>query len=112
MPDFIALPTDTVSVCATNKETLIECCTIIREKFPKNLYAVRSSALTEDGNKSSMAGQFETKISVSTEGLETAIISVIHDAENKLTNLSLFSIIIQEYIELEFSGVCFTRNPN
>ncbi len=112
VPDFIALPTDTVSACATNKETLIECCNIIRETFPKQLYAVRSSALTEDGSVSSMAGQFETKVWVKDDSLEEAILEIILDAQNKLTNLSLFSIIIQEYIELEYSGVCFTRNPN
>lgn len=112
MPDFIALSTDTVSACSINQEALKKCCTIIREKFPKTLYAVRSSALTEDGNKSSMAGQFETKISVRMEELEGAIMSVIQDVANKLTDLHLFSIIVQEYVELEFSGVCFTRNPN
>lgn len=73
---------------------------------------MRSSALTEDGNISSMAGQFQTKLSITENQLEQALLEIIEDAESKLKNLSLFSVIIQEFIEVDYSGVCFTRNPN
>ena len=112
MPDFVAIPTDVVLSCAGDKKILGQCCTLIRETFPKKLYAVRSSALTEDGGVSSMAGQFQTRVSVKGEEIEDAFMEIMHDAESKLKKLSLFSIIVQEFIELDYSGVCFTRNPN
>lgn len=59
-----------------------------------------------------MAGQFQTKLSITENQLEQALLEIIEDAKSKLKNLSLFSIIIQEFIDVDYSGVCFTRNPN
>lgn len=81
-------------------------------KLPATRYAVRSSALSEDTAQESMAGQFKTVLDCSPEKLEQSIIIVLQDALEKLSSLSEFSIIIQEYIEPTVSGVVFTRNPN
>ena len=75
-------------------------------------FAVRSSALVEDANQSSMAGQFLTRLDVSRANLAAAIDAVRDDAKEKLGSLNQFSIFIQEFIEADYSGVAFTRNPS
>jgi len=93
----------------------------IGQKFSCEKYAVRSSALIEDTEESSFAGQFETVLGVKLEGLDEAIDEVVKHAEEFLQKSAeprsrpgrtdKFSIIIQEYIEPDHSGVVFTRNP-
>lgn len=76
-------------------------------------FAVRSSAMVEDSSKSSFAGQFKTLINVSKDNLPQAIREVAAHAYDYLNGtLENFSIIVQEYIEPDFSGITFTRNPN
>ena len=76
-------------------------------------YAVRSSALIEDGESKSFAGQFTTKLNLSSDELIEGIEDVLKQANNFLHGeLDKFSIIIQEYIIPDISGVTFTRNPN
>ena len=65
-------------------------------------YAVRSSAQVEDSAEKSFAGQFKTILDVSPEDLEKAAKEVMKDSE---------SVIIQEFINPDMSGVTFTRNP-
>ncbi len=75
-------------------------------------YAVRSSALIEDSDKESFAGQFKTLINISEDGLELAIQEVTTHAYEFLSGrIEKFSLLIQEYIEPDISGVTFTRNP-
>ncbi|MFA5855000.1 MAG: PEP/pyruvate-binding domain-containing protein [Candidatus Gracilibacteria bacterium] len=75
-------------------------------------YAVRSSALTEDGKTSSLAGQFKTRLAVQPKDLSEAIQYITSFAHKYLKgHLELFSILIQEYIEADYAGVVFTRNP-
>jgi len=76
-------------------------------------YAVRSSALIEDGINRSYAGQFITKLNLSSHELVGCIDEVLKQANDFLHGkLDKFSIIIQEYITPDISGVTFTRNPN
>jgi len=74
-------------------------------------YAVRSSAFIEDTESGSMAGQFSTKLDVGPDGLEEAIDYVTKDAKEKLGSLKEFSVLVQEYIDPDWAGVVFTRNP-
>lgn len=85
---------------------------IVRSSLSVNILAVRSSALVEDAETSSMAGQFLTKLGVTRDDLASAIAEVCADATVKLGSLDQFSIIVQEFIEADISGVTFTRNPN
>lgn len=100
VPKFIAIPSEKLQ---TIKATDIN--------LDAKSYAVRSSALIEDSEKKSFAGQFQTKINVPQEGLEEAIKEVTSDALSKI-KIEQFSVLIQEYIEPDFAGVTFTRNPS
>lgn len=105
VPAFVAISSEEI---AKSPEEIAE---IIRKEIPAEKFAVRSSALVEDAVKSSMAGQFLTKLDVSRDNLEEAIEEVCEDAKKKLGSLSEFSLLIQEFVEAEFSGITFTRNP-
>ncbi len=112
VPDFIAVPTNTIEEILQKKITIQDLCEIIREKFPQESYAVRSSCLNEDQENSSMAGQYHTELDVTSSRLEDAIMHVINQARKVSWESPLqISLIIQSYIVAEYSGVCFTRNP-
>lgn len=108
VPEFVAVSSEELverSISEIAKNAL--------ETLPNAaLFAVRSSARTEDTHTSSMAGQFLTKLGVVRDGLASAIEEICEDAKMKLKSLDQFSIIIQEFIEADISGVTFTRNPN
>ena len=48
----------------------------------KYTYAVRSSALNEDGQKASFAGAYETKTDVPVSGIKAAVVEVMASAES------------------------------
>lgn len=76
-------------------------------------FSVRSATLIEDSSQQSHAGQFLTRLDVSKNDLAVAIKDVITHAEKRLDHdLSKCSIIIQEYIPADYSGVTFTRHPS
>lgn len=117
VPNFVAIP---ANVCTqlfsehgpvrgpTTQNVVQE----ILQKLPAEKYAVRSSALIEDTKDQSFAGQFKTELNVVPANLEAAIVTVLQDAYSSLNkDLSQFSLIIQEFIEPDFAGVIFTRNP-
>lgn len=113
VPAFVGIP----SVIAKELFSSAEC----REEIANEIvgvlkckkYAIRSSALVEDSEKESMAGQFMTKINISPESIDQAIYEVLAQAGNRLGgDLEKFSMIVQEYIDPDISGITFTRNPN
>lgn len=83
--------------------------------------AVRSSAIAEDGMDNSFAGMFETKLNVVDELLEEAILDVMKSASSQRVKKYCeqqqskkeigLSIILQEMIEADLSGVAFGANP-
>jgi phosphoenolpyruvate synthase/pyruvate phosphate dikinase len=84
----------------------------LHEELACKKYAVRSSALIEDSQEESFAGQFRTEIAVTPKKLAEAIDKVTEHAKEFLKgDLDKFSILVQEYIEPDISGVTFTRNP-
>lgn len=88
---------------------------------PNAYFAVRSSAVDEDGNEFSFAGQFESYLYVSYAELEEKIKKVwcsafservsIYRNENKLSTKLSIAVIIQEMIHADASGVAFGINP-
>lgn len=82
-------------------------------------FAVRSSTSLEDGSQQSFAGQFSTLLNVPSEGLKAAIravwmsvfnahVSAYRGSENGEIQVS---VIVQDCIESEVSGVVFTADP-
>lgn len=106
VPGFIAISTADIE---TDSQELAKRATA---SLKTSLFAVRSSALAEDTAQSSMAGQFLTRLAVPRAGLVKAINEVRADACLKLKTLNNFSLIIQEFVEADYSGVTFTRNPS
>ena len=82
-------------------------------------YAVRSSALNEDGEQASFAGAYETITDVKTDNLEDAVRQVIKSADTSRVreyaseqNVELkgIAVVIQEFVKPEFAGVVFTAD--
>lgn len=91
------------------------------DRYSINNYAVRSSANIEDGSKKSWAGQFESYLNVSPKYIDKNIKKCWASIfSNKVINYTKsindisaikMAVILQESIESDVSGVCFTRNP-
>lgn len=95
------------------------------EEFDINsekLYAVRSSAVGEDGSGISFAGQMESYLYVKPSDIKSRIQDVINSAnserirfyreQNGLLNDNIkVGVIVQEMINSEVSGVAFSSNP-
>ena len=86
----------------------------------KGTYAVRSSALNEDGTSASFAGAYETFTDVSVDKIKEAAAKVRESAKNsrveKYANavdceLEDIAVVIQEFVRPEFAGVVFTSDP-
>ena len=83
-------------------------------------FAVRSSFIHEDGD-SSFAGQFDTLLNVERNNIDAAVEQVINSYNNEsvqqykniknIQNINEGSVIIQEMLSPELSGVIFTANP-
>lgn len=90
--------------------------------------AVRSSASVEDGSTASWAGQFETYLNVTRDGLINAVAkcrgSVSNDRvfayqaeKHKGSTTISIAVVVQTMVDADAAGVCFTvhpvsRNPN
>ena len=85
----------------------------------KVTYAVRSSAIGEDGADKSFAGQYETITDVRADGIKEAVRKVCSSASNERVNEYKNSfggtgagigVVIQEFVKPEFAGVVFTSD--
>ena len=87
--------------------------------FDSELFAIRSNDAHEDGKKFSYAGQFLTVLNVPKSEVDKAIKSVVDSYKNRYYEEKLgiqaenkiSSVIIQEMVASEYSGVLFTANP-
>lgn len=90
--------------------------------FPESgLFAVRSSAVDEDGKEQSFAGQFESYLYVNPENLENKIKSVwcsafserviLYRQNNGLSLKSGLAVIVQEMVNADVAGVGFGIDP-
>lgn len=112
VPPFVVItPANIIHAKQHNAYTLIQ--KEVTQLIPATTYAVRSNSLVEDAANSSNAGQFKTLTNISPENIADAVQEIVSHAENYLSgNLELFSVIIQEYITPDISGVTFTRSPD
>lgn len=86
------------------------------------MYAVRSSGSKEDLDEYSFAGQYKTFLNVSVDNLfekikecyksvySEAILNYLLDNNISAKGLGM-SVVIQEMVQSDFSGICFTINP-
>lgn len=110
VPKFLILDTNKVyCLPELDKQSLLD---DICKKVNAKHYAVRSAALLEDGQDSAMAGQFLTRLRVDRGNLVESILEVRDHSINFLKRTGDLSIIVQAYIEPEYAGVAFSRNPN
>ena len=90
-------------------------------KLPaSHTWAVRSSAIGEDGNENSFAGAYDTILDVRKEDIEKAVLKVAASAENERvavyakernTVTGGTAVVIQQYIKADLAGVIFTADP-
>ncbi len=85
--------------------------------FPPNL-AVRSSALDEDGRHNSAAGQYDTLLNVTPDGLGEAVkmcwMSAFSERAIAYRRGAAFpgmAVLVQQMIDARAAGVLFTINP-
>ncbi len=94
----------------------------ILDQFETNVFfAVRSSAIDEDGNQFSFAGQFESLLYVTKETLSKSIKQVWlsscsdrikeYRKNNQIQASFGIAVIIQQMIDADTSGVAFGLNP-
>ena len=84
------------------------------------LYAVRSSALAEDADGASWAGQFETYLDTKPEDVMVKV-ELCHNsaksrakayAKDKTTTENFdIAVVVQEMLKPEYAGVLFTKDP-
>lgn len=70
------------------------------------IYAVRSNCFIEDNKDRSHAGEFKTLLNIKYQDLERAIYEVKSSYKGKLG-----TVIIQEMVDSDISGVAFSINP-
>ncbi|MBR2523472.1 MAG: hypothetical protein IKE53_03430 [Clostridiales bacterium] len=92
---------------------------LISSLSDKYTYAVRSSAINEDGKNSSFAGQYETMTDVRAEDVKEAVLSVISSAGSARVAEYTGSfneedkgiaVVIQRFVRPEMAGVVFTSD--
>ncbi|MFA5994347.1 MAG: PEP/pyruvate-binding domain-containing protein [Parcubacteria group bacterium] len=113
VPNFVALPSHISRELLASISFRNKIAQEVKQLLHTDRYVVRSSAMIEDGKSHSFAGQFLTKINLSSDELICAIEEILRQADVFLAgDLDNFSLIIQEYIVADISGVTFTRNPD
>jgi phosphoenolpyruvate synthase/pyruvate phosphate dikinase len=126
VPAFVVIPADTHSdqahVMADDKYITDTFITEIVSHFPQTThFAVRSSAMDEDGERFSYAGQFESYLYVPITALAEKINRVRHSAHSErvagyrsyhtLQRPGSMAVIVQEMINADVSGVAFGMHP-
>jgi len=94
----------------------------MRKKHKGSLFAVRSSALSEDSDQASFAGEFETVLNAKTdEEIQEAIHTVFRSRESErvrayssvqgMEQSHEIAVVVQLMVQSEISGVLFTADP-
>ena len=101
----------------------VKCASVFENKLDENkLYAVRSSGTKEDLENFSFAGQYETFLNIKIEDVAENVINCYKSMFSEvilsyLVNRNLdakdlkMSVVIQEMVNSDLSGICFTLDP-
>lgn len=119
VPDGVALPADLVAAVAASDAGAIR---LLAAALPPGPLAVRSSAIGEDGESSSFAGQHLSVLNV--EGLEAVVAAVAAVAASaagaaarsyrERTGVgpgTACGVVLQRLFPADVAGVLFTRDP-
>src|ERR1017187_496460 len=114
-------------ICVIGDASKIEVVSAITEwladntaKRPEITYAVRSSAMCEDGQQHSFAGMFSTFLNMKAEKVIETVCRCQLSGENQRakvynaiapTEMTRIAVVIQEMVFPRAAGVCFTANP-
>jgi pyruvate,water dikinase len=86
----------------------------VKELDFSQTYAVRSSAVNEDGEQYSFAGQFATRLNVASPAALQEAVRQVQASYNRPTleaKTGGMAVLIQPMVKAEWSGVLFTREP-
>jgi pyruvate,water dikinase len=122
VPPFFILTTDTFNYFSSQKTLPPEVTQRFNaffEKYPR--IALRSSMISEDNADSSFAGLFETLLDVTSDNWQASLLKIYSSVksdrvmeyiERKNLQVDLqMAVVAQELVEVEKSGVIFTRSP-
>jgi len=123
-PKFFVLDVDFFEALPNENDKRIA---VIKEKIKGHIktnkkYAIRSSAIGEDGEKHSFAGIMESYLNIEVAGIPKAVLDCYLSAFSdkavsyrKINNIPhdkiKSAVIIQEMIDADYAGVIFTINP-
>ncbi|MGN0587387.1 MAG: PEP/pyruvate-binding domain-containing protein [Oscillospiraceae bacterium] len=105
------------ALCAEAETELAELIKVLPQKYR---YAVRSSAVGEDGAEDSFAGAYDTVLDIDADMIPQAVKKVAASADNVRSDVYSQSrgaqkggigVVIQRFISPEFAGVLFTADP-
>lgn len=120
VPEGFVLTANAFSGGEIKPEALNELEALVSVLSDKHTYAVRSSALNEDGENASFAGAYETITDVSRKDILSAVkkvaasadsLRVRRYAESAGAENGGIAVVIQRFVKPEFAGVVFTSNP-
>jgi len=112
----LPVPEGIVITAGASSEDITEALSFLSDKYT---YAVRSSALNEDGSDNSFAGQYETLTGVAKTDLENAVKTVRGSADNLrvkeyLNNANAeasdIAVVVQRFVKPTYAGVLFTAD--
>lgn len=101
-------------------EAEAELAALIKSLPQKYSYAVRSSAVGEDGAEDSFAGAYDTVLDIAEDKISEAVKAVAASGENVRSDVYAQSrgaqkggigVVIQRFVSPEFAGVLFTADP-
>lgn len=103
------------------KEEAIQDIHLSLDQLPDQIFAVRSSALSEDSIRTSFAGEFESVLDVTRADVFSAIKSVAASAQServtaysKVHGISQghqIAVVVQQMVTADMSGVLFSADP-
>lgn len=120
VPEGYAVAAEAFSDGVLCSAAATELAALIKKLPTKYTYAVRSSAIGEDGNQDSFAGAYDTILDISSEMIPDDVKKVASSAENIRSQVYAQSraaqkggigVVIQRFVKPEFAGVLFTADP-
>ena len=119
VPEGYVITAEAFEACKVRPDADAEIEGLIRRLDPRLTYAVRSSALNEDGANASFAGQYETLTDVNINDIRAAVDKVAGSADSSRVreytgsfdkDTSGIAVVIQRFIKPLFAGVIFTSD--